>query len=205
VQERLGKWLSACDVFPLRDDGRPQPKVVEVEARQHKGDVVSRRTTSTIEYLHCAREALTLPIPLIAHPTRANLYHKPSNEPKHLIEGHYDHNFPSTSRTAATHSLAPLDVRQWLDQEAIDTKMTSTCQCLPGASEAIPASIQERCGYMNVSKMNEATLMPCSPRAESSDPSTSGSPASPNNGLIFDKVISQPTVTQTIVPMFCTF
>jgi hypothetical protein len=191
MRERLGKRLSACNMFPLREDRRPQPKVVEVGARQHKGDI-SERITNKIKYPPYTKVAPTLPILPLAHSIWPNPYHKPSCEPRHTNDDHCDHDFPSTSRRAAMCSLAPPEgVHQWHVQEAINTKMTSTCRCSPEASEVITESTQEQRGHKDIRKMDEATLIPCSPRAESSGPSTSGSPASTNNGLIIDKVISQ--------------
>jgi hypothetical protein len=207
-----------------------------------------------------AKAAATLPISPLAHPTRANRYHKPTSEPKHngcasgfplmaIAPASPNNDLTSNKIIAQLKNFvcSPVrlgDVSQRPDQTAdnkmnegtltpcsteglpsmvVETKMgccrmnivsketTSTIECSPHAiagpkiaytSQAWPMqaeschrpadeSFVKGCCHIVNETSRQTTLTPCLPQPEPSAPPPSGSPASPNNDPLSNKITSQ--------------
>jgi hypothetical protein len=82
IQEHLSKHSPVHNTSPPGDMEEPPSKAAKAEVGQRETDAIREGTTRATEYVPYAKAAPTLPISLLAHPTWANCYHKPTSEPK---------------------------------------------------------------------------------------------------------------------------
>jgi hypothetical protein len=171
-------------------------------AKQRGSDSVINGTTYMTEPEHrpCPAEAPVLPTLSAARPLQANPYDKPSNEPKRsqpvpdLPLAPPSHPYMKARKDEEElliEAVEEIEIAEWPAQDAVSTRIMSIAPYSPETkSAAIATSIAGQQIYAVVSGAIEGTLTPCSNEAERSACSTSGSPASPNNGLMPHKIIS---------------
>jgi hypothetical protein len=177
--------------------------VAEAEAGQREKGAIRQGTTRVAEHIPRAEVAPALHIHLLAHPTWANRYHKPSAECNHLIRDRRGHDISPASVSADNLDNNPMPSEKELLVEAAEDdcqqpgqgtasmKKTSICKHSYEASVAAPMSELVRQSNKIVNKADESMLTPCSPQDEHLALSTSSSPASPNNDLLSNKIICQ--------------
>jgi hypothetical protein len=147
----------------------------EAEAGQREKGAIRQGTMRVAEHIPRAEVAPALHIPLLAHLTWANRYHKPSAECNHLIGDRRGHNISPASVSANNPDNDPMPSKKELLVEAAEDdcerpgqgtasmKKMSICKHSYEASVAAPMSELVRQSDKIVNKADKSTLTPCSP------------------------------------------
>jgi hypothetical protein len=210
IRERLSKRSPVHNTSPPGDMEEPPSKAAKAEVGQQETDAIREGTMRATEYVPHAKAAPTLPISLLARPMRASRYHNPTSEPK--CNGCAP-DLPSMSVTPArpnndlifnkviaqpmdaVRSLVRFEDICWWPKQVADNK-TDEGALTPCSTEGPTSRTGEKkieCCCMNTVSEKTTNTTECSPpsRDEPLAPSTSGSPASPNNDLLSKRIICQ--------------